>query len=112
MTNRMESTTPIWQLTVSEFIELVDKTVSASMRRHSDEFQCREEPADTRYVYGLKGLSSLLGVSVSKTAALKRSGLFDKAIHQNGRSFVVDADMAIRLFGENEDKRKTYRKRK
>ena len=55
-----------------------------------------DESAKTRTVHGLKGLADLLGVS---TSTVKRyRGLLSPAIAQRGRTIVIDADMALRLW--------------
>jgi len=75
--------TPIWQLTVAEFME-VSKNISA----------------EKKYEYGLKGLAKILGCSVSKASEVKSSGLLDKAIIQNGNIIIIDKVMALELFGK------------
>ena len=75
--------TPIWQLTVEEFIQ-VSKNISS----------------EKKYEYGLKGLAKILGCSVSKASEVKSSGLLDKAIIQNGNIIIIDKEMALQLFGK------------
>lgn len=75
--------TPIWQLTVEEFLQ-VSKGVSV----------------EKKYEYGLKGLAKILGCSVSKASEVKSSGLLDKAIIQNGNIIIIDKEMALALFGK------------
>lgn len=75
--------TPIWQLTVEEFLQ-VSKSVSV----------------EKKYEYGLKGLAKILGCSVSKASEVKSSGLLDKAIIQNGNIIIIDKEMALALFGK------------
>lgn len=53
---------------------------------------------EKKYVYGLKGLASILGCSKSHAQNIKNSGILDKAIIQNGRKIIVDVEMAITLF--------------
>jgi hypothetical protein len=48
--------TPIWKLTVEEFLEV-----------------CKELSSEGKYEYGLKGLAKLLGCSVSKASEIKSS---------------------------------------
>lgn len=48
-------------------------------------------------VYGLAGLSRLLGCSVSTAARIKKSGVLAPAIHQTGKIIVIDADLALDL---------------
>lgn len=58
----------------------------------------REEQGKKRnLVYGLAGLSQLLGCSISTAARIKKSGVLDPAIHQTGKIIVVDADLALDL---------------
>lgn len=56
-----------------------------------------ETPEKHRLVYGLAGLSQLLGCSISTAARIKKSGVLDPAIHQTGKIIVVDADLALDL---------------
>jgi hypothetical protein len=59
-----------------------------------------EEPvrAPGRQVYGLKGIQELFHVS-HKTAQIYKDGILKPAVRQNGRKIVVDADLALELFG-------------
>ena len=54
-------------------------------------------PEKRRLVYGLAGLSQLLGCSISTAARIKKSGVLAPAIHQTGKIIVVDADLALEL---------------
>ena len=76
--------TPIWQLTVEEFLEL-SKNIKA----------------ETKYEYGLKGLAKILGCSVSKASEVKSSGILNDAIIQNGNIIIIEKDKALKLFGTN-----------
>lgn len=53
-----------------------------------------------KYVYGLSGLAKLLGVGKTKAQQIKNSGILDKAIIQNGRKIIVDAELALKLLNE------------
>ncbi|MRJ11378.1 DUF3853 family protein [Ornithobacterium rhinotracheale] len=75
--------TPLWQLTVGEFLELQKKYNSIQ-----------------KYEYGIKGLAKILGCSRSKAQELKQSGIFDKAIYQNGKTIIVDRDKVLALLNE------------
>ena len=76
--------TPMWQLTVEEFLE-VAKNLNA----------------EKKYEYGLKGIAKILGCSLSKASEIKSSGILDKAIVQNGNIIIVEKDKALKLFGKN-----------
>ncbi|MPT32067.1 MAG: DUF3853 family protein [Chryseobacterium sp.] len=75
--------TPIWQLTVAEFLE-VSKNLNT----------------EKKYEYGLKGLAKVLGCSVSKASEVKSSGILDEAIIQNGNIIIIDKEKALQLFGK------------
>lgn len=82
---RMDPKTPIWKLTVEEFLEIAQVL-----------------NAEKKYEYGLKGIAKILGCSLSKASEIKSSGILDEAIIQNGNIIIVDKDKALQLFGKNE----------
>ncbi len=75
--------TPIWQLTVEEFLE-VSKNINS----------------EKKYEYGLKGLAKILGCSLSKASDVKSSGILKDAIIQNGNIIIIDKEQALKLFGK------------
>ena len=82
--------TPIAALTVSQFVDLLDKHKSAPA----------EPIAPARdytqgYAYGLKG-----GVSHA-TAQRYKDTFLKPAVRQNGRKIVVDVTKALELFDEH-----------
>lgn len=77
--------TPIWQLTVGEFLEISSGVSS-----------------EKKYEYGLKGLAKILGCSVSKASEVKSSGILDEAIIQNGNIIIIDKEKALLLFGKKQ----------
>jgi hypothetical protein len=87
--------TPLWQLTVGEFLELQKKDKEPTQPK---DFTAQSEK---RYVYGLAGLAKLFGCSTRAASTLKSSGKIDKAIIQDGRKIVIDADLALGLAGKN-----------
>ncbi|QOW09908.1 DUF3853 family protein [Kaistella flava (ex Peng et al. 2021)] len=80
---RIDPKTPIWQLTVEEFLE-----VSQNLNSYK------------KYEYGLKGLAKVLGCSVSKASEVKSSGILNDAIIQNGNIIIIDIERALELFGK------------
>jgi hypothetical protein len=85
--------TPIAVLTVSQFVELLEKGKTP-------------EPASTNpvdytqgYVCGLKGIRQLFGVSHA-TAQRYKDTFLKPAVKQNGRKIVVDKAKAIELFDQ------------
>ena len=49
------------------------------------------------YAQGLDGLAELLGCSKRTAQNIKTSGKIDKAVYQEGRMIIIDADKAIEL---------------
>lgn len=52
-----------------------------------------------RYAYGIDGLAQILGCSRSTAKRIKAGGTINRAIKQQGRTIVIDVDLAIQLFG-------------
>lgn len=75
--------TPIWKLTVEEFLEV-----------------CKELNSENKYEYGLKGLAKILGCSISKASEIKSSGILNDAIIQRGNIIIVDREQALKLFAK------------
>lgn len=78
--------------TVDEFLNLAVEKFARIANDLED-----EEVPKKRLVYGLAGLSQLLGCSQSTAARIKKSGVLAPAIHQTGKIIVIDADLALDL---------------
>ena len=89
----MHPDTRIIDLTVAQLAEVIDKAVEESLRRR--------QPQETqkRLVYGIRGIAELFGVSERQARYIKESGRISRAIRQQGRTIVTDADLALELFG-------------
>ncbi|MBO4822065.1 MAG: DUF3853 family protein [Prevotella sp.] len=83
---------PIWQLSGREFVALMKSTLQ-------DTEKGREEEPKKRFVFGLDGICDLFGCSKSTAERIKQSGIIDAAITQVKRKIVVDAELALQLFG-------------
>ena len=83
---------PIWQLSGREFVALIKSTLQ-------DAKSGKEEEPRKRFVYGLDGICGLFGCSKSTAERIKQSGVIDAAISQVNRKIVVDAELALQLFG-------------
>ncbi|QNS41670.1 DUF3853 family protein [Chryseobacterium manosquense] len=77
---RIDSKTPLLNLTVEEFLEVSKKLT-----------------ADENYAHGLKGLAKFLGCSRSKASEIKSSGILDEAIIQKGNLIIIDKKKALEL---------------
>lgn len=91
--------TPIWQLTVGEFIELQKKNVINISNVEHIGFPQRN------LVYGISGLAKLLNCSNATAQKVKNSGKIDKAYTQVGRQIVFDADLVIDLLKKDKNRR-------
>ena len=85
--------TPLAALTVSQFVDLLDKHRSTS----TTTVPARDYTQG--YAYGLKGIRKLFGVSHA-TAQRYKDTILKPAIRQNGRKIVVDVAKALELFDE------------
>ena len=86
--------TRIIDLTVAQLAEVIDRAVEDSLSRRTPSTANRP-----RLVYGIKGIAQLLGISERQARYIKASGQISRAIRQQGRTIVTDADLALELFG-------------
>ena len=82
--------TPIWQLTVAEFREIMSE---------SNQKQTTPEPVktDNECAYGISGLAELIGASKTTAQKLKSSGTINEAITQVGRKIIVNKKIALQI---------------
>ncbi|MBC5833731.1 DUF3853 family protein [Flavobacterium bernardetii] len=91
---------PLFQLTTEEFL-FVNKS------SNQNTLSLNEPIIPTKkYVYGIKGIATLLGCSKPTANRIKKSKKIDAAITQIGRKIIVDADLAIKLAGAKTGGRK------
>ena len=90
-----DENTPIAALTVADLRQLIKETSAAPLAKDAS------RPGN--FVYGLRGIQQLFGVS-HKTAQEYKDGIIKDAVRQNGRKIVVDADLAIELFNKKKAK--------
>lgn len=81
----------LWQMTGAEFIAL------SKMAQPNVPIENKAGSTSAQYVYGLKGIRDLLGVS-HVTAQRLKDGILRPAVKQYGRKIIVDANMAMELF--------------
>lgn len=78
---KIDPQTPLWQLTLEEFLEIT-----------------KNLGLESKHEYGLKGLAKILGCSVSKASEIKSSGILDEAIIQKGKIIIIDKHKVLELF--------------
>lgn len=88
----MEQNKLLLNTTLEEFIEALAEGLGLASQNEPIEKNVKKH-----YVYGLQGLSDLLGCSLSTSARVKKSGAIDAAISQQGKIIVIDADLALDL---------------
>ena len=92
---RFSDDTRLIDLTVGDLKELITNLVSKIKQRE-----------EKRFVYGYKGLATLLNCSICAAKNLKLSGKIDEAIIQDGRKIIVDAQLVFELLQKtNNDRR-------
>lgn len=86
--------TPIAALTVSQLVALLEQgKPQEPTPGHSTDYT-------QGYVYGLKGIRQLFGVSHA-TAQRYKDTFLKPAVRQNGRKIVIDVAKALELFDEH-----------
>ena len=94
----IENTTPLAALTVGDIKELLTELGVS----HSGQTAQKSQHPGKRYVYGLKGIQALFGVS-HLTAQHYKDGFLKPAVMQQGRKIVVDVEEAVELFKNYKD---------
>ena len=87
--------TRIIDLTVGELMELIE---AAQTEKTTPQAPTAPEK---RFVYGIAGIAQVFNCSMTTANRIKASGRIDRAIMQNGRIIVVDADLALELYNNN-----------
>lgn len=86
-----DNDTPLWQLTLGEFIECMKKQLPSPKEVVI--------PKQEKYsIRGLKGLAKLLGVSYSQAWRIKNSNDFSQAYIQRGRVILFNKEKVLELF--------------
>lgn len=83
-----EDTMPLAALTIGDFKDL--------MREYGITQSPQQKP-EKHYVYGLRGIEQLFGVSHA-TAQHYKDTFLQPAVIQQGRKIMIDAELAVELF--------------
>lgn len=86
----IEANTPLAMMTIGQLMEVLSGSEPVSKFNPSPE---------KKYVYGLRGIKELFHVSI-RTAQIWKDTIIKEAVYQNGRTIVVDAEKALKLFNE------------
>lgn len=88
---------PIWQMTGEEFLSLLKNSKRDSEKDLETQSNIIAPSSNNKYVYGIRGIANLLNCSISTANRIKKKGVIDKAIIQQGRTIIVDAEKALEL---------------
>jgi len=88
MKTNIDLNKPLWQLTVGEFLELMEQIPTVTVDN---------TPKEKRLVYGIAGIAQIFNCSMTTANRIKASGKIDRAISQCGRMITIDADLALEL---------------
>lgn len=92
---KIDPNTRIIDLTVGELMELIEAAQTEKTTPQAS------TPPEKRFVYGIAGIAQVFNCSMTTANRIKASGRIDRAIMQNGRIIVVDADLALELYNNN-----------
>lgn len=86
----LEYNAPLYSLTVGQYVE---------MQTALGNLSAQPQQAEKFYIYGLRGIMQLFGVS-HKTAQQYKNPFLAPACTQLGRTIIIDRDKAVSLFEE------------
>lgn len=86
---KIDNDTRIIDLTVGQLLGLLE----SKQEPKQEVVQVKER----RLVYGIAGIAQIFNCSMRTANRIKASGIIDKAIRQQGRIIIVDADLALEL---------------
>jgi|SRR5699024_9727608 len=90
---------PIWQMTGKEFIALIQNNDHPP----AEPDILNEIEPSKKYVYGIRGIANLMNCSISTANRIKKKGILDEAIIQQGRTIIVDVDKALELLKQSSE---------
>lgn len=90
---------PLFNLTVGQFFEIL----SENQMFNTKETESAPVKKERNFVYGIRGLANLLNCSISTANRIKKRGVIDDAIIQQGRTIMVDVDKALELLKEDSE---------
>lgn len=83
------------QFTSRDLLDLIEDSIV--MKNENYEKSGNTNVSEKKYVYGISGIQILLNCSESSAKRLKKSGVINDAIIQNGRKIIVDSELALNL---------------
>lgn len=90
---------PLFNLTAEQFLSILTEHSIP----HKIEAEVSPVKKERNFVYGIRGLANLLNCSISTANRIKKRGIIDDAIIQQGRTIMVDVDKALELLKEDSE---------
>lgn len=87
---QISNDTRLIDLTVGELKDIITKSVESL-----------QQPQKNEHFRGISGIAQIFKCSERTASRIKKSGKINGAISQNGRTFVVNADLARELLKIN-----------
>lgn len=104
MENRILADVIVGQLnTLAEMTSQMAKNIMQASQEEVTTEKPNSSGNDGTFVYGMKGIADLFGVSLVTAHAYKRTWL-KPAISQRGRKIITDKELALRLFAQHNKK--------
>ncbi len=88
-------TTRVCDLSLEEFLNLAKPIVMSWVGEKTNRTQ--QPTDDVEYGYGMQAIMELVSGSYSKACRIKKSGIIDDAISQNGRKIIVNMSLARKI---------------
>lgn len=86
-------------LTTAELKTMIEEVVRAAAPKTASSDEATVNNPEKRFVYGLRGIANLFGVT-TRTALTWKDSFLAEAVTQRGRTIVTDVDKAMSLFAQ------------
>lgn len=93
-------TTRVCDLSLEEFLNLAKPIVMSWVNNGKQAKISQAQVENCEYGYGMQAIMSLVAGSYSKAYRIKKSGIIDSAITQNGRKIIVNMTLARKILHE------------
>lgn len=91
---------PLGLMTGAQFLTLMTEALKERRQDGALTTRVTDVSNGQKYAYGISGICEIFGCSKPTAQRIKKSGIIDGAIIQNGRTIVVDRQKALFLVQE------------
>ncbi|WP_317346229.1 DUF3853 family protein [Phocaeicola plebeius] len=100
----------VFSMNGAELLELLRQVTESEVKEDKFHSLPNDYPNLQPFVTGIKGIASLLGISVSTVSRMKADGLLDDATFQNGKTVIFDTYKVLEILRVSNKKNKFNRK--